>query len=139
MSNSFVTPVNSNRTQHGREPFLVDDLVIGPLQGAFDSTGRAEVSTAKVPPGQTWKVNRIAVASQSDAPEARVYIGDEANRNLRDATSMGEADSADYPRGLTVPQGEMLRIVWTGGVEGDRCTANLDVQKIGYVDMTTEG
>lgn len=139
MSNSFVTPANPNRVQHGQEPILLDDVLLPPLQARADANGRAEVVTDVVQPGDTWKVGRISVTSESDAPEARVYVGAEADRNQVDATSMGEDDAADYPRGLTVPSGEQLRIVWTGATEGDRCTARIELQKIGYVAMTTKG
>lgn len=139
MSNGFATPANPNRVQHGREPILIDDVRLPPLQARADANGRAEVATDVVPPGETWKVGRISVISESDAPAAYVYIGEAADRNQEDATSMGDADSAEYPRGLTVPSGEQLRVVWTGATEGDRCTARVQMQKISYVDMTTKG
>lgn len=87
-----------------------------PARQAFtDGNGRAEVVFPGAGPGITREIERVVVrvANSSSIPFAFIYAGTEQDQNLRDGTSNGDLDFAEYNRGLRLPPNTDLRIVWT--------------------------
>lgn len=61
-----------------------------------------------------WLIDRITVAHTSINPtNAFVFVGEANAQSLRDSTTGGNADVADYAAGVYVPPTMPLRIRWT--------------------------
>lgn len=90
----------------------------------FDAAGRAELVFGPAPYGSMWLVQAVTVVTNAAAATAaRVFVGQEHDVNLVDATSAGNMAISDRAQPIMVPGGQKLLIVWTGGAAGERATA----------------
>jgi hypothetical protein len=86
---------------------------------AAGADGVALLTRPPVPEDQRWQVTHMVVGCTSaTATQMRLYFDDVSNGNLRDGTSSGGFDVADWPQGLWVPPGRALVARWTGATVG---------------------
>lgn len=83
-----------------------------------------------------WRLTHAVVGCVSAAGAAlpaqsrrlRLYNGSVANPYLRDGSTRGEFDVADWALGLWIPPGGQLVAVWSGCSDGDIATLNLQAE-----------
>jgi hypothetical protein len=109
------------------------DYVVDPQNVKAASGGTATVTYDQVEQGYYWRVERIVVTTTSTAQTTvSVYVGDVSPINLRDSTPLpvGFSAVAEYPAFLTVPGGQELQIVVSGGATGDAVTATVQYRLV---------
>jgi hypothetical protein len=88
--------------------------------GTADAGGVALVTLDPLPDFERWQLTHMVAGAQTTAaPQMRLYLDQVANASLRDGTSSGAFDVADWPAGLMVPPGRQLLARWTGCNPGD--------------------
>lgn len=95
--------------------------------GAADATGTATVRLPAVPDAQRWQLTHMVAAATTTAPapQMRLYLDSVSLGTLRDGTTSGVFDVADWPLGLWIPAGAELLAVWTSLHPGDPVTLNM--------------
>lgn len=89
--------------------------------GAADATGVALITLDQLPDNERWQLTHmVAGCATTAAPSMRLYLDQVANGSLRDGTSTGAFDVADWAMGLMVPPGRSLLARWTGCSAGDQ-------------------
>jgi hypothetical protein len=75
---------------------------------------------------ERWQLTHMLVGcTSSTATQLRLYLDSAANNNLRDGSSSGNFDVADWPQGLWVPPGRTLIARWAGCSAGAVATLTL--------------
>jgi hypothetical protein len=88
--------------------------------GTADASGVALITLDQLPDYERWQLTHmVAGAATTAAPSMRLYLDSVSNGCLRDGTSAGAFDVADWPAGLMVPPGRQLLARWTGCNPGD--------------------
>jgi len=96
------------------------------LSGSEDigADGIADVLLGSPPADGWWLLERIVMKSTSVLDTvAVVYVGEVRDEDTQDIGA-GNGAVAEYPRGLIVPGGRVLRVRWTGGTPGARVFVN---------------
>jgi hypothetical protein len=110
------------------------DYVVDPQNVKATSTGTATVSYDQVEGGYYWRVERIVVTTTATVQTTvSVYVGDTSLPiNLRDSTPLpvGYSAVAEYPAYLTVPGGQQLQVVVSGGAAGDAVTSTVQYRLV---------
>lgn len=89
--------------------------------------GTALITLPTLPDNERWQLTHALVGCTSSTPsQLRIYLDSAANNNLRDGSSNGNFDVADWPQGLWVPPSRSLVARWTGCSTG--AIATLTVQ-----------
>jgi hypothetical protein len=90
------------------------------------SDGIAVVELPQLPDNERWQLTHMVAACTSTAStQMRLYIDSPATTNLRDGTSTGNFDVADWPQGLMLPPGRTLYARWDGCSPGAVATLTL--------------
>jgi hypothetical protein len=113
--------------------FLVVDYLpdLTQVTGPAGASGVLDALFDPVDTPYYWLVDRITLATDSlTATVAVVYVGDAAERNVRDATSSGNADVADESAPIVVPTGGQLRVRWIGASVGAVGTVNVQARVV---------
>lgn len=106
---------------------LVDWLDRSYTSDPAAADGTALITLDALADDTRWQLTHmVAGCATTAAPQMRLYLDSVANGNLRDGTSSGAFDVADWPGGLMVPPGRQLLARWTGCTPGD--VAILSVQ-----------
>jgi hypothetical protein len=72
--------------------------------GTADAAGVALITLDQLPDFERWQLTHmVAGAATTAAPSMRLYLDTVSNGCLRDGTSAGAFDVADWPAGLMVP------------------------------------
>jgi hypothetical protein len=88
---------------------------------AADASGVGLITLPQIPDNERWQLTHMgAGCATTVAPQMRLYLDQVANGSLRDGTSTGAFDVADWPMGLMVPPGVSLLARWTGCNPGDK-------------------
>jgi hypothetical protein len=88
--------------------------------------GVATITLDPLPTDTRWQLTHMVAFCQSTAaPQMRLYLSNLSPGGLRDGTSAGVFDVADWPMGLMVPPSQSLIAVWTGCNAGDVATLTL--------------
>ncbi len=97
--------------------------------GVADAAGGVKVELSAPPLDRWYLVDRLVVQSESVAvSEAEVYVGlPSSPLALADFTLAGNADVSEYSRGLYVPGGTPIVVVWSGATVGARCWVTAQV------------
>lgn len=91
-----------------------------------DADGVATITLDTLPDNQRWQLTHVVAGATTTAtPQMRLYLDDTSVSNLRDGTSAGAFDVADWPMGLMVPPGRALVASWTGCNPGDVAYINI--------------
>lgn len=94
-----VRPLDTNRT------------------AVFDSTGRASLTIGPTVFGESWRVRRMTVTSDSASDsDARVYLNAELDSRLVAGSWSGNRDFNETD--LTLQTLDRLIVVWDGGTTG---------------------
>lgn len=85
--------------------------------------GIALITLPQLADYERWQLTHmVAGCTSAAATTMRLYLDDVANNALRDGTSTGNFDVADWPAGLMIPPGRALLARWTGCNDGDIAT-----------------
>lgn len=96
------------------------------LSAPAGADGVVLVTVPPLPDNERWQVTHMVCGCTSGtATQMRLYLDDVANGNLRDGTSSGNFDVADWPQGLWIPPGRSLLARWTGCAPGAVATLTL--------------
>ena len=96
---STVRPLDTNRTAR------------------FDASGTAKVTLGPTVYGESWRVRRMTVTSDSsNDSDARVYLNAEIDSRLVAGTWSGNRDFNETD--LTLQTLDQLIVVWVGGTVG---------------------
>lgn len=108
-----------------REPIPVDSST-DPRQAQFDAGGIAVVNFGPVQPGYQWRVERIAISSDSALASAfTLYLDSIDPTNIVESSPSGNSDIADETQPILVPEGSRLIGRWTGGTPGALASARI--------------
>lgn len=87
----------------------------------FDSSGTARITIGPSVYGETWRVRRMTVTSDSAADsDARVYLNAEIDSRLVAGTWSGNRDFNETD--ITMQTLDRFICVWTGGTPGARAS-----------------
>jgi hypothetical protein len=79
------------------------------------SDGVATITLPPLPDNERWQLTHAVVSCTSAAAtQMRLYFDSAAIPNLRDGSSAGNFNVADWPQGLQVPPGRALLARWDG-------------------------
>lgn len=135
---AFVTAETPAPPDQGRGRFALARRIIGvgqeSRQAFTDSNGRAEITLEGTGPGLVREIERIVVRvnDTTNIPFAFIYSGDEQDQNLRDGTSNGDLDFAEYSPRLRLSPNTLLRVVWTGADADKLATAHIQWSDVQY-------
>lgn len=88
--------------------------------------GDARVTFGPVPLNEVWRVERIAINSDSVQPTiATIYLGSVDRRNQIDQTGSGNSDLADNINPILIPSGQLLIVDWKVASQGALCFARI--------------
>lgn len=88
--------------------------------------GTAQITLPALPDTDRWQLTHmVAGCTSAGASQMRLYIDDVADQNLRDGTSSGNFDVADWPMGLWIPPSRSLVAAWTSCDPGSVATLTL--------------
>jgi hypothetical protein len=94
-----------------------------------DPAGADRAATITLPAladNERWQLTHMLVGCTSTTPtQVRLYLDSAANNNLRDGSSGGNFDVADWPQGLWIPPGRALVARWAGCSAGSVATLTL--------------
>lgn len=108
-----------------REPIPVDSST-DPRQAAANGAGVAQAVFGPVQPGYQWRVERIAISSDSALASAfTMYLETIDPTNIVESTPSGNNDIADETQPILVPEGSRLLAVWTGATPGALCSVRI--------------
>jgi len=106
---------------------LVDWLDASASSTPAGADGIATITLDQLDTATRWQLTHmVAFCTSSGVPQMRLYLNGVTPGNLRDGTSTGVFDVADWPMGLMVPPSAQLVAQWTGCNPGD--VATLTVQ-----------
>jgi hypothetical protein len=89
--------------------------------------GIAQIVLPQLPYNERWELTHMVVGcTSSTATSLRLYRDSASNPNLRDGSSTGNFDVADWAAGLKVLASSGLIAVWNGASDG--AVATLTVQ-----------
>lgn len=106
-----------------------------PRQADFDSNGRAEIVTDRVPDGVQWEIELISVRASGGTPELNVWRNQEREENWLDGTENGGGDVAEYTNGLVLMPHDRLVLVWTSGTDGERASVNIQKTAVKWIPI----
>lgn len=93
----------------------------GPASG-----GIARIELPQLDYATRWQLTHMVIGCTStQATALRLYFGSVSNGNLRDGSSAGNFDVADWNPGLMVPPSSVLIAQWTGCTDGAQATLTL--------------
>lgn len=97
--------------------------------GVADAAGALQLELAAPPLDRWYLIDRLVVQSDSAlASIADVFVGSPSSlMALADTTLAGNGDISEYPRGLYVPGGVSVVVVWSGATPGARCAVSAQV------------
>jgi hypothetical protein len=88
--------------------------------------GVALITLDQLPDNERWQLTHmVAGCTSSTATQMRLYVDSVANSSLRDGTSTGNFDVADWAPGLWIPPGRTLLARWFGCSTGAIATLNV--------------
>jgi hypothetical protein len=88
--------------------------------------GIALVTIPTLPDSERWQLTHMLCGcTSSTVTQMRLYLDDVANANLRDGSSSGNFDVADWPQGLWIPPGRGMVARWFGCSAGAVATLTL--------------
>lgn len=98
--------------------------------GTADDTGVAEIDLPELPDNVRWVLTHVVIGASTAATgsKLRLYVDTVSNAALRDGSSKGDFDVADWAMGLMVPPSTHLIARWTGLEAGDTTYINLQAQ-----------
>ncbi len=89
--------------------------------GTAGADGSALITLDQLADNVRWQLTHmVASCSTTAQPAMRLYLDQVANNSLRDGTSTGAFDVADWAMGLMVPPARSLLARWTGCNPGDQ-------------------
>jgi hypothetical protein len=91
--------------------------VAGSTVGAVGNTASVSLATVTA---KLWIVTRIIITNNSTTQSIFSLYNSPAKAlaNLRDTTTIGNSNTADYPKGLQFVAGDTLTAVWTNASNG---------------------
>lgn len=102
------------------------DKIDHQTSGTADASGTATVDLGTLDTQTRWVLTHMVAACTSAAASTmRLYFGSVGPAGLRDGTSAGNFDVADWSPGLFVPEGTRLLAVWSGADPGALATLTL--------------
>jgi hypothetical protein len=114
---------------------LVDWLDRSWTSPAAGSDGVALITLPERPDNERWQLTHVVVGcTSSTATQMRLYLDSVSNAGLRDGTSTGNFDVADWAMGLWIPPGRTLLARWSGCSTGAVGTLNLQATVYRRVD-----
>lgn len=94
--------------------------------GPAGADGLATITLPTLPDNERWQLSHVVVACTSGTvTKVRLYLDGITGAGLRDGSSSGGFDVADWALGLWVPPGRTLIAQWAGCAAGAVATLNL--------------
>jgi hypothetical protein len=88
--------------------------------------GIALITLPALADNERWQLTHVvAGCTSTSTTQMRLYLDTVSNAGLRDGTSSGNFDVADWAMGLWVPPGRSLLARWAGCSTGSAATLNL--------------
>lgn len=88
--------------------------------------GTAVITLPPLADNERWQLTHAVIGCTSTtATQLRLYLDGVANTGLRDGSTTGNFDVADWPQGLWVPPSRALIARWTGCSTGAVATLTL--------------
>jgi hypothetical protein len=112
--------------------FATSDYADEAKTGTVAADGTALVTFGPVDASKLWRITRAVVGAQGSTlvGPALLYVGDTLPQNLRDGTSTGTFDIAEYPAPLVVPATEVLNVAWSGMTPGATVNAAIQYEEL---------
>lgn len=105
---------------------VVDWLDRSYVSGPAGTDGTAVITLPALADNERWQLTHTVIGCTSTtATQLRLYLDSAANTNLRDGSSSGNFDVADWPQGLWIPPGRTLIARWAGCSAGAVATLAL--------------